>query len=173
MSTIRTPNKGKCTFITPKSNRCSKHQVYIPEVGQETARRGKKRPREESGDDSPCRSHPWKIRVQCCLEYHDWIRDGSKKSKSPVSEWRKIGVDRHLPGRWLKKFLETGSVHDAWAGGRPIEFGDDSNEMVLDIALERTQEQRRCSASYIRKKMKKLNLEKSLQSAPSRTSKRR
>jgi hypothetical protein len=64
-------------------------------------------------------------------------------------------------------------VHDAWAGGRPIEFGDDSNEMVLDIALERTQEQRRCSASYIRKKMKKLNLEKSLQSAPSRTSKRR
>jgi hypothetical protein len=96
-----------------------------------------------------------------------------QKSKSPASEWRKIGVDRHLPGRWLKKFLETGSVHDAWAGGRPIEFGDDSNEMVLDIALERTQEQRRCSASYIRKKMKKLNLEKSLQSAPSRTSKRR
>jgi len=79
MSTIRTPNKGKCTFITPKSNRCSKHQVYIPEVGEETARRGKKRPREESGDDSPCRSHPWKIRVQCCLEYHDWIRDGSRR----------------------------------------------------------------------------------------------
>ena len=51
-------------------------------------------------------------------------------------------------------------MHDAWACGRPIEFGDDSNEMVLDIALERTQEQRRCSASYIRKKMKKLNLEK-------------
>ena len=154
MSTIRTPNKGKCTFFTPKINRCNKRQVYVPEVGEEAVRIGKKRPRPEAADDSPCRSHPWKVRVRSCLEYHDWIRDGCKKSNSPVSKWRKHGIDRHLPPRWLKKFLETGSVHDAWAGGRPIDFGEETKDMILDIALKRTKEQKRCSAPYIRKKMK-------------------
>jgi len=158
---MRSPTEGKPTFITPKSNRCSKHQVYVPEASDQAVGKAKKRLRSEDDEESPCRSHPWKVRLQCSLEYDHWIRNGRKKSESPSSHWlQNYDVDRHLPARWLKKLLETGSVHDARAPGRPIDFGEDTEDVILDIAMERSKEQMRCSASHIRKTMIKRKLRK-------------
>ena len=70
-------------------------------------------------------------------------------------------IDRHLPARWLKKFLETGSLHDACAAaGRSIDFGEDMKDMITDIDLERTKKQKFCSAPFIRNIMKQLKLER-------------
>ena len=162
-----TPSKPKAAaYRTPKSNRCTKDQVYIPEVGEQPSRKGKKRPRVEEAEvdeDSPSvpHSHPWKVRLICALGYHDWVKAGSKKSESPFDGWKKDhGVERSLPARWLKKLHETGTVHDSWAGGRPVEFGPETKSLIKEIALNRAKEQKRCSASHMRKEMVKRGVKK-------------
>jgi hypothetical protein len=49
---MRSPTEGKPTFITPKSNRCSKHQVYVPEASDQAVGKAKKRLRSEDDEDT-------------------------------------------------------------------------------------------------------------------------
>ena len=125
-------------------------------------KRGKKRPREiDSDDDSPDRRHPWKVRIECALGYHHWLQNGSKRSESPFGGWKEeFGVSPREPAKWLQKLKDTGSVHDSWAGGRPVEFGEDLEDMVHNIAVDRASEQKRCSASFIRKSMIQQKIER-------------
>jgi hypothetical protein len=158
--TIETPTHSKGPgFKTPKSNRVSPTQIYIPTEFAAPSRKGKKRPLIVEEDDPPEGSpphklHHWKVRLECAIGYLIWTRSGSKKAESPFACWKEeFGVDRRDPARWLQKLNETGSVHDAWSGGRPLEYGKETKAAILDIATDRAHEQMRCSAAFVRKKM--------------------
>ena len=62
---------------------------------------------------------------------------------------------QHLAS-WLQKFNETRSVLDSARDGRPLEFSDEAKDLILEIALERQKELKRCSAKLIRAKMVQL-----------------
>ena len=62
---------------------------------------------------------------------------------------------QHLARR-LQKFNETRSVLDSACDGRPLEFSDEAKDLILEIALERQKEQKRCSAKFIRAKIVQL-----------------
>ena len=165
-STIVTPGKKAKSpgFKNPKSNRASPDQIFSP-PGLAVPHKGKKRPRpadSEPAEDSPGHTlHPWKVRIQCAIGYSHWVLSGSKKSESPFPAWEaEHGIRGNAPARWLQKLLDTGSVHDSWAGGRPVEFGGEAKGFILNLATDRAQEQKRCSASYLRKKMVQSGLKK-------------
>jgi len=120
-------------FKSPKSNHASPEQIFVPEELAGPEKRGRKRTRPaeaEPTEESPSHMlHPWKVRLECALGYNIWRENGSKKSESPFPALKeRYGVNRRLPARWLEKLLETGSVHDSWAGGRPTEFGEETEQ---------------------------------------------
>ncbi len=96
---------------------------------------GRKRSRADSDDGESPTAHTFKVRVRCALGYNVWVSNGSKKSESPFSAWEKESVPRQLPARWLLKFHVTGSVLDSARDGRPLEFGDEANSLILEIEL--------------------------------------